>query len=715
MASYTLFSILLAVVVSTICSCCEFSRSPLHILVILPEPEDSDVANSPLSYQPQEVLSSATQAVMEINNCTEVLTNYSVELIPIRTVKTDPHNALLQFYKQLLSRSDSLIGMVGVVSENVERVLLEVASHPGIDLVQLVDPLVPLDRNYPHTFTPHSSLTFHMEAAVRILLDLKWNRVGLVYNSTLDDPVYLRAARTFMSLIEQASNDINVVQIDLFSNTTVSGLENSKAVVFLCLLPVSVSIELISASQQKDLNHAWILVEYGKSLQLQMSDVDFNHVLIIWNTDFDNLLTSTVFNPLPPCAEERKVSDFVYLSIWELCLALNSSQQTIGDFGLSQFGLNENLTQAIESKLEESMFVQRHKDLNKMLRIYSNYSQFVGYFDAETKEFTLNVTIDLPGLGPNITYTYIIFSTSLKNFTAAVTGACYLFTTVVLLLFIYYRNQPEIKATSAWLSLCIFFACYLVTSGALNHFITSGEILNSHTMRVAICNVETYFVSLGVDILITTLLAKVLRIWRIFTLHGRTGKQWKDPSLLGFIGIVIGVKIVLLAIWTLVDPYTLIDVEKFVDTNRKSKEYEIAQQCESEYYFIWLLLVYGYSTAIGLVLVGASIKTRKIKQENFKDTKKINILITSLIFMALVCGSLWGVLRLIGNSIASKIVIGLVYCMIALLSEVFLFLPKILPAIFRQFNICTKPRKMRPHTESSLSTETSVVAQKLIV
>ena len=66
------------------------------------------------------------------------------------------------------------------------QVLLPVVSHPGIDLVSLVDPVVPLDRSYTHTFTPYPSLAYHMEAVVCILNDLQWNRIGLVYNSTYD-------------------------------------------------------------------------------------------------------------------------------------------------------------------------------------------------------------------------------------------------------------------------------------------------------------------------------------------------------------------------------------------------------------------------------------------------------------------------------------------------------------------------------------------------
>ena len=94
-----------------------------------------------------------------------------------------------------------------------------------------------------------------------------------------------------------------------------------------------------------------------------------------------------------------------------------------------------------------------HEDIQ--LQIPYSHNQTVGYFDPWTNNFSIDVTFDIPGLGPNVTYTYIFFPPSLTYFTTAVTGVCYLFTTIVLLLFICYRNQPEIKAISVWLSLCI--------------------------------------------------------------------------------------------------------------------------------------------------------------------------------------------------------------------------------------------------------------------
>ena len=713
MASHKLiFGLLLHVVLAVVCSITD--KSPLSVVVILPAVEDHAALNGSLLYwDHNDTLSSATQAASEINNCPGVLDNFSIELIPIQASKTDPYKALIQLYQLLVANDDVIkIGMVGVIDKKLGQVLLPVAGHPGIDLVSLVDPVVPLDRSYPHTFTPYPSLAYHMEAVVRILNDLQWNRIGLVYNSTYDDSVYLRAARTFIHLVDA---NIDVILLDVTSNfarSTGDRLKKTGALVFLCLLPLSVSTQLISIIQTRGLNYVWILVTlYGNS---HLSTVNLNNTLIISNTASKEKL-DTAFDQLPMCADTRERSDFVYHSLWDLSLSLNSCQQELQlmhavNHSIDQLEFRRSILQKIEHKLGRSL-TNYHEDIR--LQISSTHNQIIGYFDPWTNNFSINVTFNIPGLGPNVTYTYLFFPPSLKYFTAVVTGVSYLFTTIVLLLFIYYRNQPEIKATSVWLSFCIFLGCYFIISGALNHFITSGERVRSPSRRVFACNIITYFVSLGADLLITTLLAKVLRIWRIFTYNGQMGNVWTNSSLLGFIGIVIAVKIVLLAIWTIVDPYTKTDKEKLVYKDGFGSTYQIVQLCESEYYSIWLVLVYGYSAIIGLVLIGASFKTRKVKQENFKDTKKITILVTSLIYMTLVCGALWGILRLIGGSIASKLVIGLAYCLIALLSEVFLFLPKILPALLRQFKLPTRDVRMKQHTESffpSLGTETSVVS-----
>ena len=172
MAGQKLISGLL-LVLAVVCSITD--KPPLGIVVILPAVEDHAALNGSLLYwDHKDTLSSATQAASEINNCPGVLANFSIELIPIQASNTDPYKTLLQLYQHLVVKVGVIkIGMVGVIDKKLGQVLLPVASHPGIDLVSLVDPVVPLDRSYPHTFTPYPSLAYHMKAVVRILNDLQ--------------------------------------------------------------------------------------------------------------------------------------------------------------------------------------------------------------------------------------------------------------------------------------------------------------------------------------------------------------------------------------------------------------------------------------------------------------------------------------------------------------------------------------------------------------
>ena len=365
---------LVHVVLAVVCSITD--KSPLSVVVILPAVEDHAALNGSLLYwDHNDTLSSATQAVSEINNCPGVLDNFSIELIPIQASNTDPYKALIQFYQLLVAKDDVIkIGMVGVIDKTLGQVLLPVASHPGIDLVSLVDPVVPLDRSYPHTFTPYPSLAYHMEAVVRILNDLQWNRIGLVYNSTYDDPVYLRAARTFIYLVNQVDATIDVIDIDLtynFTRATGDHLKKTGTLVFLSLLPLSVSTQLISIVQTRGLNYVWILVTlYGTSHLHELSEINLNHTLIIQNTASNHTPITSAFDQLPMCADTTKASsNFAYRSVWDLSLALDSSQQ-----------VHQLKYSAINQSRYKSEISLRNNHKDTQLLIYSNYNRLLGTF-----------------------------------------------------------------------------------------------------------------------------------------------------------------------------------------------------------------------------------------------------------------------------------------------------------------------------------------------
>ena len=82
---------------------------------------------------------------------------------------------------------------------------------------------------------------------------------------------------------------------------------------------------------------------------------------------------------------------------------------------------------------------------------------------------------------------------------------CIISITILILmsLFIYYRKEPEIKATSYTLSLCMFVGCYLLLTSALFYYnITSGiKVCGSQeSLWSFICMFDITTVGVGTDI-----------------------------------------------------------------------------------------------------------------------------------------------------------------------------------------------------------------------
>ena len=703
-------------------------KSSLQIIVVLSTSNGQEESSnkSVLNYwkQAEKILPAAELAANEVNNDSDILNDYVIKLLPIFVPDSDLNRGVVEFVKELLSASRNVVGVIGVFENRFANVILPLAGHAGIDVIQLVDPTaVNLDnsRLYPHTFTMHPSLAMHVRAASLMFQKLNWIRVGLVFSSVRYDSLYLRAAESFLSFINLIDVNINVVLIDIEQNdainSTITKLQQSGVLAFLTLLPRQATAELIYAAQQQRLEYAWVLVDIGecnctsndtlyKYTNLNASVQLAQLVLIIRQTPCepnctfcDKLVTTN-----ESVVDENPYSSVLYDSVRALSLALNTSLETLEERNLSldnyRSGRN-NITRVVEEKLNNLEFpgmkrsisirtyAYRHteKHLLEILQVQSGSDHRVGYFDSQTKNLTLNVTITIPGLGPMITYTYNIFPAALTIFLLILVGILLLLTTSILLGFIYYRNEPEVKSSSFRLSLCMFFGCYLMVFSVFCHFLSSGHAVIANDLRLLVCNIEQYLFSVGFDLLMTTLLAKLIRVWRIFTLHGKTSKFWSDHYVLLFIGLVVLLKIVLLVIWTVADIYELQDVEVLVSSDGINSHYMVLQQCDSEYYVAWLLIVYGYSIALGIAVIIVSMKTRKIKQENFKDTKKVSILSSTFIYIALVCGSLWAVLRLSGDNLASKVIIGMASCLVALLCEVFLFLPKLLPPLQRRFTV----------------------------
>ena len=200
---------------------------------------------------------------------------------------------------------------------------------------------------------------------------------------------------------------------------------------------------------------------------------------------------------------------------------------------------------------------------------------------------------------------YVEYSIALTVF-VAILG--FTLTTISICLFIYYRKEPAVKATSSTLSLCMFIGCYLLLTSSFFQVITNGTSVygSKQSLQVFICMFDTSITNVGIDIVFATVIAKTLRIYFIFNTFGKVSKLCSDQGLFIFISSILSVKIIMLIIWASFDVLRLIDVQQLV-SNTVPPFIRVVQPCRSVHHEFWIFFAFGlaasYSTLLALIMV----------------------------------------------------------------------------------------------------------------
>ena len=265
---------------------------------------------------------------------------------------------------------------------------------------------------------------------------------------------------------------------------------------------------------------------------------------------------------------------------------------------------------------------------------------------------------------------------------------CFIFETVVLILYCYYRNKESIKSTSFSLSIMIFVGCYvlllfLVFEGMF--FLPQYESLKaSVSYRLIECFVRIWFNALGIPsiLIFATLLVKIARVYRIF-FSQRKLKFSSNTALFFYVMVLMIPVVIILITWTLDTTFNGL-IEDTVNTQNVSARLEIRrlESCiGSPKIFVWIGLLAVYFTILLVCLIVVALLTRKIRYKNFKDTKKVNVLVLLLIYTYTFTLSYWIIVQTLdmGEQETSRIVLHIGHLVIIVECIGLLFVPKVYP------------------------------------
>ena len=650
-----------------------------HLIIALPLQHGNELSAS--WERGQEILSGAQLQ----NNNSGILTQdkqFVTTKIDTRKCGDDNFNYLVQLINSTTANQNvGLLGVVGMFCPFRVQVLLQLPVQNAAVLELAINPAH--KREWPET----EQVSKMVSALLEFFTDLEWRKIGIItevahitYFSQLAEELYKR------------STQIPNMQITVYhyAKTLTDGDFNLPRIILISLSTKS-AIELLCDAYNSNLTwpkHVWMLHSY------QLEDFEFSkpNTLCALPLALENVLLfredfQSVFGM---SAQQNNV-----YSTWLHNAILSTAAAIAERFQNKPFVQPSSNVTHIPTQMQVGIIHIRDSNYT----IIAQYSNELVFIDETFKTSAPSDELAEVYGGRSLAYTVSLATMICLGLIA---------TSVLLLGFIYFRHEPEIKSTSFSLSLLVFLGCYLTLIYlSLNlHLHHPGP----NKALAVLCFSLHLLSGLGIPsaLILATLAVKMLRIYHIFTKHSpkKLSRAWSDAFLLMYVMLILSPMVLVYIIWVFVDPYTgflqhVTDLDIIV----------VEKGCTSTYLTIWQAILVLYTVTLFSTLLVLAIMMRKIQHAHFKDTKKINILVLCLfldLFLTLVT---WRVLYTIVKIHIADTLLHLGHHAFIMLCQGVLFAPKILPPLFRLIKNGRKTVE-KETTDSHSTNKTLIKASK---
>ena len=253
---------------------------PLYLLVLSPMYSKESV---------ERYFLAATIAQEEINNRSDILTGYHIELIGDTIEICSSSEAGIGLSK-LVQHTVSppcrpVVAVMGLICASQTSKISPVAGHEGFDLIQLSRASSPIFENhynqFPHLWRFRGAATVYSDTVLAIMDQFNWTRVGIVYDT--GSILYSELATDLEQKIKQSGNKSVAFSLGIggtkayYLDTVISNIKSKESGVIVTLLDLRQAQALLSYTYRHGLiypHYTWIHVGTNpKWLKLEYTDV----------------------------------------------------------------------------------------------------------------------------------------------------------------------------------------------------------------------------------------------------------------------------------------------------------------------------------------------------------------------------------------------------------------------------------------------------------
>ena len=745
-------------------------KQSLPVLVLLPYPDPRDDSGWDRGL---ELLPAARLAVKEINNNSQILSGYEIQLIERGSDACGTSaiiNGLTNFAGNALQwepNATNAIAVIGLACSAVTASISPLAGREGVDLLQMAMSISETFRDkemYRHLWRVLPSSAVFVTTTIALMEKFSWTRVAQVYDG--NGVLFRTTANTFRK--EITSNTSYTLLVDYavgigssFFQSALDLIQDTGARIIFASMAMPEAAYLICEAAKRNLiwpGYVWVFysrtfeefinnavcdleillpaLENVTLLHIPLQGRDLDDVLVSGHTyrEYLDAYNSEVAALSEEYEFQQYLSDFTFVNnpfanpmydeVWSLALAINSSLPELEAKHLSLQDYEYNnieITDIIEDHLKNVSFAGAVADISftdncetvtpvAIFHIRNNSTVKIGEYDGIQNNLSLwNISEEsIPT--DDFVVRYNLLNTVYAIYIYTVASLLFVFVTLMLCLMLGLHNTPHVRAMSPFLSLLIFLGCYQLLFASIFETIHQFIPQLDTTTYTALCFLEYWSSQNGVNLITATVLMRLVRIYHVFTHFGKTGKLWQDRYLFFLILLISCLPDLLIILRIIVNPVQYIEGATYLLTENPPVKV-ISTECSSEYKDIFDLITVAYAMLLVFLLLVFAILSRKIGRNNFKDTKKISIFVFSYIFISLTFQSIQRILHSLNRKHDAILVAALAQHLVVLLSQVFLIIPKVVPAFYHQ--LYKKDAKVSTRTSTGMLNSTLLLISSM--
>ena len=637
------------------------------------------------------------------------------------------------------AKCSPVVAVAGLLCSSHTLELTRVISRGQVSLIALAvanSPIFELESDrYPHLWRFVESASVYGEAALALMAKYDWRRIGIIHSD--EDIFHYHMARYFKMKVDNQSYQFLVYSIAVYRNQRRDSLEvvnqirkNESTIIALSVSPELAALILCTAYDEGlvyphyiflifSQTHEIILSEaYGPnctrekitaalrghilmytqqvpddtSIILDTTGEEYSHFEAKYSQEADRVKRNYIesHGVQPQLLDRPDEATVLYDQLWSLALAINRSLPELERINMSLTHYTthqQQVTHIIENHLSNLSFqgASGHVQFDSKRGVSTPVELFVssesgqvrrvGVYDSQnTADFHIDInSSDLPR--DRLPIQYIVLPLLWTVVAYVLSCAVALFTTVVLVLYLYYRDHKEVKATSPYLSILVFIGCYLLCMAAAVEATKVAFVFSSQSFSI-IVSIRILLLVNGIGLILLTIFINMLRIYQIFfSWMKELGAVWKSCSMIPIVLLLSVLPNLLLIILIVIKPPQL----KTVVTRQTLTTVYKLQTTVALPRFAALLTVY-FGLFASLILFFA-FRTRKLKYTNFKDTKKVILFIVLLVICVGLSSYLYNTLHQSGNEHIASLVYAAGILFIPTTCLLLLYVPKLPPAI----------------------------------